>query len=108
LTPFNDRNGASFVRNIVVFTSKSGAAFSDAMDVFFEPETYINPEIMNLKVNNAIVASQAFDADSARDLEGSRKGITGRRLTWLLWLDCTYFALPVEGRKGHHFGSPEC
>lgn len=40
LTPFKDRNGASVVRNVVVFTSKSGAAFADAMDVFFELETY--------------------------------------------------------------------
>jgi hypothetical protein len=31
------------------------------MDVYFEPETYVNTGIMNLKVYNAIVASQAFD-----------------------------------------------
>lgn len=40
------RNRGSVVRNAVVYTSKSGAAFSDAMDVFFEPSTYANPYFM--------------------------------------------------------------
>ncbi len=51
---------------MLLFTSKSGAVYSDAMDVFFEPETCINPEIMNLKVHNAIEASHAFDQGNER------------------------------------------
>ncbi|HKA17392.1 MAG TPA: DUF3800 domain-containing protein [Blastocatellia bacterium] len=78
LTPFKGKNSASVVRNVVVFTSKSGATFSDAMDVFFEPETYINPETMNLKVNKAIGASHAFDKGNERALnwiQDEREGI---------------------------------
>lgn len=62
-------NRGSVVKNAVVYTSKSGAAFSDAMDVFVETTSYSSDFMMRRRLNQAIEASHAFDRGNDRAID---------------------------------------
>lgn len=69
LSSLKSSNPGSVVRNAVTYTSKSAAAFSDAMDAFLEPDTYHSAYVMRRKMNRALQASHAFDMGNERAIE---------------------------------------
>jgi hypothetical protein len=61
------RARGSVVKNAVVYTSKSGAAFSGAMDVF--STFYGSDFLMRRRLNQAVEASHAFDKGNERAID---------------------------------------